>query len=202
MKRFRNISRTKKIIAAGATVALTLGLAGTAFAYFTASGTGTGSAPVGSAVVFTVTQDGPAAAIGTDTSTPNLYPDAKSGLATGPAFTAGMNAAGTYVDQISVNVANTSSQSQYLTEVQASVSPTWSYEPNGALPACTAADFSLANETDYQNQLQGSPATVAWNQSFSALDNTDVYFTIEMIDNGANQDNCEGVTVPLVFSAS
>jgi hypothetical protein len=113
MKRFKSISRTKKIIAAGATVALTLGLAGTAFAYFTAGGTGTGSATVGSAAAFTLTQDGAATACGSNLTSPNLYPDAKSGLATGPAFTAGMNAAGTYWDCISVTVANTSNSSQY-----------------------------------------------------------------------------------------
>ena len=62
MKRFRNISRTKKIIAAGATVALTLGIAGTAFAYFTSTGSGTGQGAVGTATtwgVSSVTTGGP-----------------------------------------------------------------------------------------------------------------------------------------------
>ena len=49
MKRFRSISRTKKLVAAGATVALTLGIAGAAFAFFTASGSGTSNATVGTA---------------------------------------------------------------------------------------------------------------------------------------------------------
>jgi hypothetical protein len=201
MKRFRNISRTKKIIAAGAVAALTLGVAGTAFAYFTAGGTGTGSAPVGSAAAFTLTQVGSAIAIGSDTSTPNLYPDQASGLATGP-VTSGMNAAGTYQDEIDVNVANTSNKSEYLTQVQAVVDPAFYSQNNTNLPACTPADFSLANENYTTNQPQGSPATVLWNHSFSANDSTVVPFMIEMIDNGANQDNCEGVTVPLIFTAS
>ena len=38
MKRFRSISRTKKFVAAAVTVGLTVGLAGAAFAFFTASG--------------------------------------------------------------------------------------------------------------------------------------------------------------------
>ncbi len=50
MKRFRSISRTKKFVAVGATLALTLGIAGAAFAYFTASATNTSSyVTVGSA---------------------------------------------------------------------------------------------------------------------------------------------------------
>jgi hypothetical protein len=203
MKRFKNISRTKKIIAAGATVALTLGLAGTAFAFFTASGTGTGSAPVGSAATFTLTQDGLATACGSSTD-PALYPDAKSGLATGPAYSTGMNLAGTYVDCIVVTVANTSSSSQYLTALQAAVSPAFYSQTNTALPACTPADFSLANQTDSINQLQGQPATDAEGFNFSPNNTATGFatFMIEMIDNGANQDNCQGVTVPLVFSAS
>jgi hypothetical protein len=71
MKRFRNISRTKKIIAAGATVALTLGIAGTAFAYFTSTGNGTGSATVGSAGAWTVVAG---------TATGTMYPGAGTSI--------------------------------------------------------------------------------------------------------------------------
>jgi hypothetical protein len=41
MKRFKSISRTKKIVVVGLAAALTLGIAGTAFAYFTATATNT-----------------------------------------------------------------------------------------------------------------------------------------------------------------
>ncbi|MGP8066569.1 MAG: hypothetical protein ACLP81_09440 [Acidimicrobiales bacterium] len=54
MKRFKSISRTAKIVTIGATVALTLGIAGTAFAYFTSTGSGTGQAAVGTATKWNV----------------------------------------------------------------------------------------------------------------------------------------------------
>lgn len=46
----KKLFSTKKAVAIGATVALTLGLSGAAFAYFTASATGSGTATVGTAV--------------------------------------------------------------------------------------------------------------------------------------------------------
>jgi len=49
MKRFKSISRTKKIVVIGLAAALTLGVAGTAFAYFTGSASTTTYATVGSA---------------------------------------------------------------------------------------------------------------------------------------------------------
>ena len=52
MKRFMN----KKVVAIGLAVGLTLGAAGAAFAYFTSSGNGTGSATVGSATNWTVAE--------------------------------------------------------------------------------------------------------------------------------------------------
>lgn len=45
----KKLFSTKKAVAVGASVALTLGLSGAAFAYFTSSGSGTGSATVGAA---------------------------------------------------------------------------------------------------------------------------------------------------------
>ena len=54
MKRIKNMSRAKKLVAAGLTVGLTLGLAGSAFAFFTSTGSGTGDASVGSASNWTV----------------------------------------------------------------------------------------------------------------------------------------------------
>jgi hypothetical protein len=53
MKRFMN----KKVVAIGLAAGLTLGAAGAAFAYFTAGGSGTGSATTGSAQTVTIVQD-------------------------------------------------------------------------------------------------------------------------------------------------
>ena len=55
MKRFRSISRTKKSVAVGATLALTLGIAGAAFAFYTSTGTGNGWAGTGSPTHWGVT---------------------------------------------------------------------------------------------------------------------------------------------------
>jgi hypothetical protein len=54
MKRFMN----KKVATVGIAVALVLGIGGAAFAYFTAGGTGTGSALTGKASTLTITQIG------------------------------------------------------------------------------------------------------------------------------------------------
>jgi hypothetical protein len=54
MKRFMN----KKVVAIGLAAGLTLGAAGAAFAYFTSSGTGTGSATVGSSAGLNIAQVG------------------------------------------------------------------------------------------------------------------------------------------------
>jgi hypothetical protein len=208
MKHFRSFSRTKKIVALGAVAALTLGVAGTAFAYFTGGGSGTGSALVGAAPIWTVGQTGPAVQGGLTTSTdPALYPDAASGAATGPPFTNGMNPAGEFLDFITYTVANTSNSSEYLHSVQVSVANSdgsaWASQSNTMLPACTAADFSIIDETADVNLANGATFTdISFVGSFSAHDSTQDTFGLEMIDNGLNQDNCAGVSVPLYFLAS
>ena len=72
MKRFMN----KKVAAIGLATWLALGAAGAAFAYFTSTGSGNGSATTGSSQSVTVVQDsitynGPA---GDNVLDPNLYP--------------------------------------------------------------------------------------------------------------------------------
>jgi hypothetical protein len=72
MTRFKNMSKTKRIVAAGLTAGLTLGLASAAFAYFTSTGSGTGNATVGSAGTWTVATSAPTGGllypgVGTDT---------------------------------------------------------------------------------------------------------------------------------------
>jgi hypothetical protein len=57
-----NIKRfmSKKVVAIGLAAGITLGLGGAAFAYFTASGSGTANASVGDTGTWGITQDGPA----------------------------------------------------------------------------------------------------------------------------------------------
>jgi hypothetical protein len=181
MSRFSDMKlRTK--IAVGATVgAAVIAGGGLAFAYFTSTGTGTGSATVGSATAWTVGESG------TPTGGP-LYPDHAIG--------------GANVQTDSYTVTNGGSGSQNLTQVVISVAnangSAWSSRADGTLPACTAADFSVGGQT------VGTP----WTDTSLAGDftagqsKTTGSVTIEMIDNGLNQNNCQGVTVPLYFSAS
>lgn len=181
MKRFSRMSRTKKLVAAGLTVGLTLGLAGAAFAFFTSTGTGTGSATVGTASatwsVASTTATGGA-----------LYPDAAIGTG--------------HIDTITYSVKNNGSGTQSLNQVVISVAnsdgSTWSSQTNMSDPACDASDFSIdaqpVGQSDTDTSLAGSVLAGATATGGSV--------TIQMIDNGANQDNCQGVTVPLYFSAS
>jgi hypothetical protein len=53
----KSVFSHKKAVAAGAAIALTLGISGAAFAYFTSSGNGTGAGKTGSSQAVTVVQD-------------------------------------------------------------------------------------------------------------------------------------------------
>jgi hypothetical protein len=53
----KSVFSHKKAVAAGAAIALTLGISGAAFAYFTSSGSGTGAGKTGSSQAVTVVQD-------------------------------------------------------------------------------------------------------------------------------------------------
>ena len=159
------------------------------YAYFTSTGNGTGSATVGTASNWTVGES--AAQIAAATGGP-LYPDASIGTG-----------AGHNVLSTAYTVTNPGSGSQNLTSVTVKVANSdgsaWSSQTNALKPACTAADFSVggaavgATWTDPSATLYGT---------YTAGSSRNSSVTVEMIDNGANQDNCQGVTVPLYFSAS
>jgi hypothetical protein len=165
MKRFKSISRTKKIIAAGATVALTLGIAGTAFAYFTAGGSGTGNAAVGAPSPMTVTVGAPTGGA--------LLPSA---LGTG------------VIDTMGFTVTSPGGVQAFST-LTIEIAPGFTHT-TGTDPACVAADFSInggAVGTPYLNTFavpQATPYTGS--------------FTIQLVENGANQDSCISQSVPVL----
>jgi hypothetical protein len=163
------------LIAAVAVAAITFG----AYAYFSSSGNGTGSATVGSSTAFVVVE-------GAHSGGP-LYPDPSIG--------------GANVQTNSYTVNNPSAGNQKLNQVVIKIAnndgSAWSVQTDNAKPACTAADFSVGGQT------VGS----AWTDSSQAADLTagqtvTSHVTVELIDNGANQDNCQGLTVPLYYSAT
>jgi hypothetical protein len=95
-------------------------------------------------------------------------------------------------------VTNGGTGAQSLTSVSVSVDPTYSYVDGAGDPACTAADFSLDGGAV---GASASDSTLAGSVAAGATTGNST-FTIELIDNGANQDSCENQSVPLVFSAS
>jgi hypothetical protein len=72
---------------------------------------------------------------------------------------------------------------------------------NGSNPPCTPADFSINGGTP------GAAAVITGSHMLngSADPSTNSYsssFTIQMVENGANQDSCEGGAVPFVVVVS
>jgi len=172
--------KSKKAIAVAATAGLMLGVGGAAFAFFTATGNGTGSATVGTASDWTVGQ--------TAAHNGPLYPDPSIG--------------GANIQTNDYHVKNNSAGNQSLANVNIKVAKAdgsaWTSQTDLSKPACSATDFSVGGEA-----VGGSHDDASLAGSFTAGQNvTTGTVTVEMIDNGANQDNCQGVTVPLYFFAS
>ena len=176
--------KTRKRLLAGFGAVAAVAIAGFAIAYFTDTGTGSGSATVGNSTAWTVTGS-------TATGGP-LYPDPAADIGTAN----GNHETATY------SVTNGGSGTQHLTSVTVSVADsdgnTWSSQDESSKPACTAADFSIAGQSAGSSYTDTSLA----GGYVAGHENTAGSVDIEMIDNGANQDNCQGVTVPLYFSAS
>lgn len=167
--------KQKKVVALAAVIMAGVSVA--AYAYFTTTGTGSGSASTGSATNWTLGQTGSTGGA--------LYPDAAIG--------------GANIQTKSYSVTNPGSGSQSLAKVVIKVDPTFAAQSDPLKPACTASDFSVGGAA------VGQPYTdTALAGTFTAgQTKTTGSFTVEMIDNGLNQDNCQGLTsVPLVLTAS
>jgi hypothetical protein len=154
-----------------------LALAAGAYAYFSAQGTGTGNATVGKTVNFKVAQ--------TATTGGPLYPDGHIGEPN--------------VVTDTYTVTNPGPGSQKLNQVVVSIAnadgSAWS---SGK---CTASDFSVERQPVGQSFTDTRPART-WDGDVPAGSSLSEDVTVEMIDSRANQDDCQGVTVPLFFSAS
>jgi hypothetical protein len=170
---------TKKVVVVGAAVALTLGLSGTAFAYFTSSNQGTGHATVGSATNWTLVQTSI-----TGLSASNLEPEALGANIT--------------TEIVHYTVQNSGGATQTLTNTTVAVDPAYNFVDGANDPACNASDFSLGGNAvgvPYVNTT-GAGSFVAGHTSNS------LNVTIELVDNGLNQDSCEGQSLPLIFTAN
>lgn len=180
----------RKLVVAGAVVTA-VAVAGVAYAYFTDKGQGTGSAVTGTAPPFTVSSTADTAG--------DLVPNTTIGTGT--------------KDTIDYTVTNPSSGNERLTTVAISVGGSTGTSPtatetnwtatSGAYPACTSASFSVGGQAVGDGVTPGSGAYTV--SPATTLAPGGVYsgtFTLQMIDNGANQDSCAGVTVPIFISAS
>jgi hypothetical protein len=198
MKRFMN----KKVVAIGLAAGLTLGAAGAAFAYFTTTGgTGTGDASVGSAGAVNVSVVANTAATLVPASSPT-----------------DSNAVSETVDY---TITNPGESSNYVTTATIDIASSW--QGGSATPAyCVADDFSLNQQAvadtpsgattpvtespaaDLAPNSDGTTApTAPWTSASTVGDTYYGVFTIELVDNHANQDSCESLTtVPVTVTAS
>ncbi len=182
---------SSKFKVASVATALVLGLSAAAYAYFTSSGQGTGSAVVGSATTFTVS------------STADVLADLVPNTAIGTGI----------IDTINYTVTNPSAGNQNLANVVISIGTSSGTSPNttegnwtrtvAANPACNSASFSVGGQAVGDGVTAGSG-------SFTVHPGVDltpgqVYsgsVTLQLIDNSANQNSCQGATVPLYIAAS
>ena len=119
--------RTKKFVIAGVAAALVIGGGGAAFAYWTAQGTGTGTATTGVSTDFTVTSVAP---VGDP-----LVPGGSS-------------------QSVTFTVANESTTPQTLTSVTVAVAnadgTAWT-----AVPGCSAADYTIGTPSVVYGEIAG-----------------------------------------------
>ena len=188
----RLFSTKKRIAAVVLAGALVAAASGAAAAFFTSTGSGTGNFTVAQSTKWAVGETG------TATGGP-LVPGYKIGFC----CQGGGIGTGTPNLQTDTYYVNNPASGgiQNLTSVQISVAQSdgsaWSSETDGTEPACTAADFSVG----------GQPVGSAWTDTslagfFNLGQSKYGTVTVEMIDNGLNQDNCQGLTVPLYFYAT
>ena len=192
----------KKVLLALASVAVVAFAAIGAYAYFTSTGTGTGSASVGTSTAWEVDQTA------ADTlSVGPLYPNTAIGTGN--------------IQTNSYHVQNNSDGSQFLNQVDISVArgdgSAWTKCAGVATtdgsnvafgncldgtyigePACDATDFSVGAVA-----VGGTWTDTALSHNYlTGVDDTAGLVTVQMIDNGLNQDNCKLAAPPLYFEAS
>jgi hypothetical protein len=179
----------KHYLAAGAAAALIVGGAGMAYAYWTTTGSGDGSGSAGTTSNWTV-------AFQTTT-------DDTAGVALSP---------GGATQTVHFTVKNADSGHAALNDVTltvANAASAFSSRANTSLPACTASDFEISNvsltdgaatptvRSSSTNDVTGSPLyDVAGGSTITGT------ATLALLNGTDNQDNCQGVTVPVHAAVS
>jgi len=163
----------KKIGAAAVALTVALVGGGVAYAYYAFTATASGAGSTAPAVNWGIT-------VGT-----------ASGTITGP---------GVGSETIPYTVTNYSHSSQTLDGVYAQVANDLAAQENSAYPACTWADFSINGQAP--NPGGGSFFDVSLAGTFAAGASNSGSVTLTMVNASTIQNNCEGLTVPMVFTAS
>lgn len=173
MSKFSNMKLRYKVGVGVATTAAIAGMAGGAFAYWTQTSTGSGTATTGSQTAYSVA----------GSNAINLTPGASQDL-TAVVTNAGPLSA-PVPGHVHVDITSVSGQSTIA-----------------GLPLCTVADYALSNSGDMTTTATG-PLAHAATASYSGV-------AVSMVnrqdtvagDGSGNQDNCQGATVHLTFSAA
>ena len=140
----KNRKNTRKRVAAVATgAALTFIVGGVAFAYWTTSGSGTGSAATGSTVPLTINS----------APVTGLFPGATAKPITG-------------------TFGNTNAGSVHVSGMTVTVSAVSPAQADSAKPACTAADFTVVNPTTFTADVPVGATVGTWSGASIALNNT------------------------------
>ncbi|NYG07307.1 hypothetical protein BJ986_001794 [Phycicoccus badiiscoriae] len=129
-------------IATGA--ALTFIVGGVAFAYWSTSGTGTGSATTGTV--------NPVKINATGTAVSGLYPGAPA-------------------RNVSGNFDNPNAGTVYVNQVTVAVAPGWSKQADGTKAACTAADFTITQPSATAHEIASGTGVDAWGPATIAMNN-------------------------------
>jgi len=124
----------KKYVAAGAVAVVILGSAGAALAYWTAGGTGSGSASTANTNGITINQT---------TVVTGLYPG-------GSPVT------------ISGNFDNPNASKVFVHQVSVAFAANWSKQADLSKPACTAADFTLTQPNVTDAEITSGSGVGSW----------------------------------------
>ncbi len=91
---------------------------------------------------------------------------------------------------LSGNFDNPNAGPVYVHDVTAAVHP-FSSQADGSKPACTQADFPIGGTATVNAQVAAGTGVGTW----SGL-------TVSMVNGGANQDNCKGVSIQIDYTAN
>ena len=139
------MQHTRKRVAAVATgAALTLLVGGVAFAYWSTSGAGTGSAATGDVNPVTIHA--------TSTAVTGLYPG-------GP------------TQNVSGKFDNPNAGTVYINQVSVSVAPGWSKRADATKPACTENDFTIVQPAVTAHEIASGNGVDAWGPATIQMNN-------------------------------